>query len=210
MTGPRWLYGGEPEARSEARVAAAEWLARTGREDDVLFAYEPTYLDAWKDGAPFGRIFVPRADPTLAVEALEDAGEPLGRGVWVLDASDYVNQSREWDPMPNATPGPARSRPVRAVPRRSDEGTRRDTAVVPRANAVQELGLVLGVGDAGLNAATVEKPSKSSASENAPARLALDQLLVAGSLLEGGPDRRESHVLGAARGPSSARPRRAW
>jgi hypothetical protein len=155
----RWLYAGEPETRSEARVAAADWLARTGREDDVLFAYEPTYLDAWEEGAPFGRIFVPRADPTLAVEALEDAGEPLGRGVWVLDASDYVNQSRKWEPMPNATPGPAFEAqafgPFLVVRTKEPVGTPR--SFLEATLAVQELGFELEVGDAGLNADTVEK-----------------------------------------------------
>ena len=91
-TGPAGCTPASRRARSEARAEAAEWLARTGREDDVLFGYEPTYLDAWEHGAPFGRIFVPRADAKLALEALEDAGEPLGHGVWVLDASDYVDQ----------------------------------------------------------------------------------------------------------------------
>ena len=52
-----------PNARTEAREDAAAWLAETGRADDVLLGFEPTYLDAWEEGAPFGDIFVPRADP---------------------------------------------------------------------------------------------------------------------------------------------------
>ncbi len=35
-----------------------------------------------------GRVVVPRADPKLALEVLTGQEEPLGRGVWVLDASD--------------------------------------------------------------------------------------------------------------------------
>jgi Dolichyl-phosphate-mannose-protein mannosyltransferase len=101
----RWLYTGEPESRTEARADAARWLASTGRADDVLLGFEPTYFDAWEEGAPFGEIFIPRADPKLALEALEDAGEPLGRGVWVLDASDELNQDRVRLSIPLRSPG---------------------------------------------------------------------------------------------------------
>jgi Dolichyl-phosphate-mannose-protein mannosyltransferase len=100
-----WLYGGEPAAREEARAEAAAWLASTSRADDVLFGYEPTYLDAWGEGAPFGALFVPRADPALALETLQEAGEPLGRGVWVLDASDELDPRRERLQVAERTPG---------------------------------------------------------------------------------------------------------
>ena len=155
----RWLYAGEPEARSNGRLAAAEWLARTGREDDVLFGYEPTYLDAWEHGAPFGAIFVPRADATLALEALEDAGEPLGRGVWVLDASNDVDQSENRMTVPDATPGPEFETqafgPFLLV--RTTEPTRTPQEFLEAALAVEELGLELGIGDAGVNANTVRR-----------------------------------------------------
>jgi mannosyltransferase len=87
-----WLYEGEPHVRVEARERAAAWLAATSRPDDVLLGYEPTYLDAWERGAPFGSIFVPRADPKLALDALRKIPQPLGRGVWVLDASDHLDK----------------------------------------------------------------------------------------------------------------------
>ena len=90
----RWLYTGEPERRTEARGTRPRGSRRLGRADDVLLGFEPTYLDAWEEGAPFGDIFIPRADPKLALEALEDADQPLGRGVWVLDASDELDQDR--------------------------------------------------------------------------------------------------------------------
>jgi len=54
----------------------------------VVFGYDPLFLGAREDGAPVGDVVVPRADPTLAVQALTDARKPLGRGVWVLDASE--------------------------------------------------------------------------------------------------------------------------
>jgi hypothetical protein len=155
----RWLYAGEPSARSGARRDAAEWLAGTGREDDVLFGYEPTYLDAWEHGAPFGRIFVPRADPALALDALEEAGEPLGRGVWVLDASDYVDQSQARMTIPSATPGPEFETrafgPFLVV--RTTEPTRTPREFLEATRAVQELGLELAIGDAALNLLTADE-----------------------------------------------------
>jgi hypothetical protein len=155
----RWLYAGEPEARSEGREAAADWLARTGRADDVLFGYEPTYLDAWEQGAPFGEIFVPRADPTLALEALQEAGEPLGRGVWVLDSSNDVDQTENRMAVPNATPGPEFETqafgPFLLV--RTTVPTRTPREFLAAALAVQELGLELEIGDAGVNANMVRK-----------------------------------------------------
>jgi hypothetical protein len=82
------LYAGEPQKRREAREAASAWLAATWRPDDVVFGYDPLFLGAREDGAPVGDVVVPRADPTLAVQALTEARKPLGRGVWVLDASE--------------------------------------------------------------------------------------------------------------------------
>ena len=101
-----WLYAGEPQVREDARSDAAAWLASTAQADDILFGYEPTYLDAWGEGAPYGRLFVPRADAALALEALREEGEPLGRGVWVLDASDELDARRERLHVPEMTPGP--------------------------------------------------------------------------------------------------------
>jgi hypothetical protein len=99
-----WLYAGEPAEREAARTQAAAYLTETGRADDVLFGYEPTYLDAWGEGAPFGDVFVPRADSTLALDALREA-DALGRGVWVLDASDELDSRRERMTVPEVSPG---------------------------------------------------------------------------------------------------------
>ncbi len=82
------LYAGEPTKRREAREEATRWLAQQLLPSDVLFGYDPLYLGARQLGAPEGQVVVPRADPTLAAEALTAAHKPLGRGVWVLDASD--------------------------------------------------------------------------------------------------------------------------
>lgn len=154
----RWLYTGEPEARVEARAEAASWLAETGRADDVLFGYEPTYLDAWERGAPFGEIFVPRADARLALEALEEAGEPLGRGVWVLDASDTLDHDRARLAIPAESPGDefeARAfGPFLVV--RTREPTLTIEDYLEATLRVQELSLLLGVGDAERNQFTAE------------------------------------------------------
>ena len=155
----RWLYTGEPATRAEARSEAAAWLALSGREDDVLFGYEPTYLDAWEHGAPYGRVFVPRADASLAVEALEEAGEPLGRGVWVLDASEYADQSRAPMSIPPSTPGPGFETrafgPFLLVRTVEPPGTPEE--FFEATLAVQELALELGIGDAARTALTAEE-----------------------------------------------------
>ena len=155
----RWLYTGEPEARAAARAEAAEWLAATGRADDVLLGYEPTYLDAWEKGAPFGDLFVPRADPTLSVQALEDAGEPLGRGTWVLDASDELDQDRVRLTIPERPPGSAFETeafgPFLVLRTREPVGTVED--FLEATIRVQELAVELEIGDAGRNLLTAEE-----------------------------------------------------
>ena len=151
-----WMYGGEPAARKDARAAAASWLNATSRPDDVLFGYEPLYLDAFEDGAPYGQIIVQRADPKLALDTLAKIQKPLGRGVWVLDATDQLDISKQRLTIPNVTPGPqfeARAFcPFLVIrtkkPTVTAETFLRDTAVV------EFNGKALGIGDAGLNLQT--------------------------------------------------------
>jgi hypothetical protein len=87
----RTLYLGEAPVRSEARGAASTWLASTSKPDDLLFGYDPLFLGAWEQNRAFSGIVVPRADTKLALHVLYRAPKPLGRGVWVLDASDNNN-----------------------------------------------------------------------------------------------------------------------
>jgi hypothetical protein len=87
----RLLFTGEPDSREAARHEASAWLAETTRRDDVLFGYDPLFLGAWERGGDMPRVVVPRADARLARSELEDLPKPLGRGVWVLDASDTNN-----------------------------------------------------------------------------------------------------------------------
>jgi hypothetical protein len=85
------FFGGEPAGEPQQRDAAARWLASTGRADDVLLGYEPIFLRAWERDRSFSRHALPRADPVLLADSLRDVPEPLGRGVWVFDASDTTN-----------------------------------------------------------------------------------------------------------------------
>ena len=151
-----YMYAGEPAAREQARQDAAAWLAATSRPDDVLFGYEPLYLDAREKGAPFGSVIVQRADPRLAVESLGEAPKPLGRGVWVFDASDQSDPGRVSLTIPETAPGPIfESRawgPFLVIRTKEPVGNAedffRDTA------AVELEGRILGVGDASINLQT--------------------------------------------------------
>ena len=148
-----WMYRGEPEVRKEARERAAAWLAATSRPDDVLFGYEPLYLDALEQGAPFGKTIVQRADPSLALDTLAEADRRLGRGVWVFDATDQLDPSKQRFTVSDVSPGPqfeARAfGPFLVVrtkaPTETAETFLRDTAVA------EYQGKLIGIGDAGLN-----------------------------------------------------------
>jgi hypothetical protein len=85
------LFEGESAPRIEARQLASAWLAATARPDDVLFGYDPLFLDAWEHDRDFPETVVPRADAELALSALRSAAS-LGRGTWVLDAGDSNNR----------------------------------------------------------------------------------------------------------------------
>ena len=179
------LFKRESPARVSARHEAAAWLAATSRPDDVLFAYEPLYLAAWEADRPaVSRTVVPRADPKLALQALQETEKPLGRGVWIFDAGDnnnYVKRTRIELRLP--------------FPRSEFEGrvygpylvirTRRPTVTIERylddARKVELIGKSLAMGDADINYATIRR-----AQARLVARSLLQRLLVAGRLLEGG------------------------
>jgi Dolichyl-phosphate-mannose-protein mannosyltransferase len=85
------LFDGDPPGEAHARDAAAGWLAATSRRDDVLLGYEPVFLRAWEQNRSFSDNVLPRADPALFADALKEMHVPLGRGIWVFDASDTTN-----------------------------------------------------------------------------------------------------------------------
>ena len=154
------LFTWEPDARQAARAEASAYLAATGRPDDVLFGYEPLFLGAWEQDGRFARLVVPRADPRLAVRTLESRPQPLGRGVWVLDASDTNNAARalEIDLLP---PEPAEAFVTRRfgpfLVIRTAEATGTPRRFLERTVQVQRTGRVLGLGDPDVNLQTARR-----------------------------------------------------
>jgi hypothetical protein len=152
------LFDWEPDARQAARAEAETWLARTSRPDDVLFGYEPLYLGAWeRNRSSFPTTVVPRADPDLALRVLRREA-PLGRGVWVLDASERNNIHPRLE-IERRLPSPAAPYVVRAFGPFLVIRTVRPV-VTPKAflyYAARALlvGQQLGIGDADINLRTV-------------------------------------------------------
>jgi hypothetical protein len=152
------LFDWEPDARQAARADAEAWLAHTSRPDDVLFGYEPLYLGAWeRNRASFPTTVVPRADPVLALHTLRREA-PLGRGVWVLDASERNNIHPRLE-IERRLPDPATPYEVRAFGPFLVIRTVRPV-VTPKAflyYAARALlvGQQLGIGDADVNLQTV-------------------------------------------------------
>ena len=152
------LFEWEPDARQAARAEAETWLARTSRPDDVLFGYEPLYLGAWeRSRSTFPTTVVPRADDRLALRVVE-ASVPLGRGVWVLDASERNNVRRRLEiehrlPEP-ADPFEARSFGPFLVLRTREPVVTPESYLYHSARALL-VGRSLGIGDSDINLRTV-------------------------------------------------------
>jgi hypothetical protein len=144
-----------------ARAAAAEWLAATSRPDDVLFGYDPLFLEAWRGGGDLSRSVVPRADPRLALQALQSA-EPLGRGVWIFDASDTGNRLRTLA-VPNRRPAPREAYETRTfgpfLVVRTVQPTGDARTYLRLARRAQLTGKSLAIGDADTNLLTVVEAS---------------------------------------------------
>jgi hypothetical protein len=154
------LFEGEPQSRVSARTAAAKWLAGTARPDDVFFGYEPLHLGAWQRNPRVSRIVVPRADPKLALETLLDERRPLGRGVWVFDASDTNN----FDPRQTIelrVPRPTSAFEARVygpfLVIRSREPTETPRRYLELSARAMRVGKSLFIGDADINALTVSQ-----------------------------------------------------
>jgi hypothetical protein len=106
------------------------------------------------------RTVVPRADPRLALEALDDAPKPLGRGVWAFDAGDnnnYVKRTK----IDLRLPFPHREFEARAFGPFLVIRTRKPTVTVARylddARKAELIGKSLGMGDADINYDTVHR-----------------------------------------------------
>jgi hypothetical protein len=156
----RTLYVGEPQIRADGRAAASTWLASTSRPDDILFGYDPAYLGAWEQNHSFSNTVVPRADTKLALNVLYHARKPLGRGVWVLDASDNNNFTPRLH-IPRRFPRPASKFEARVfgpfLVIRSRKPTRTIREFLLQTQAVQLVGQSLLLGDSDINLLTVER-----------------------------------------------------
>jgi hypothetical protein len=155
------LFDRENPVRVDARRAAAEWLGATSRPDDVLFAYEPIYLAAWeKHRGAVSRTVVPRADPKLAIETLDETRKPLGRGVWAFDAGDNNNAVKRTR-IERRLPFPRSEFEARAFGPFLVIRTRRPTVTVAHyledARKAELIGKSLGMGDADINYDTVHR-----------------------------------------------------
>jgi hypothetical protein len=154
------LFDGEPSVRVQARDDASAWLARTARRDDVLFGYDPLYLGAWERNRRLTETIVPRADAKLALSVLRSAPKPLGRGIWVFDASDTNNFSPKLT-IPLRMPRPAAAFEARVygpfLVIRSRGPTRTIRRYLKETRAVQLVGQSLYIGDADVNRETVER-----------------------------------------------------
>jgi hypothetical protein len=148
------LFDGDPPGEAAARDHAAAWLVADARPDDVLLGYEPVYLSAWERDRSFSRYALPRADPDLLAKALKDVPEPLGRGVWVFDASDTTNV---WErqtiryavPRPAAEFDARRFGPYLVI--RSRQPLRTRQRFLDVSEEVMRLGRALRIGDADVN-----------------------------------------------------------
>ena len=148
------LFDGDPPGEAAARDRAAAWLAADARPDDVLLGYEPIYLRAWEHNGSFSRRALPRADPELLAKALKAVPEPVGRGVWVFDASDTTNVW-ERETIRLALPQPASAfeghvyGPFLVIRSRRPLLTRRRFLDV--SEQVMQVGRALRIGDADVN-----------------------------------------------------------
>jgi hypothetical protein len=156
----RTLYVGEPQIRADGRVAGSTWLASTSESNDILFGYDPLFLGAWERNRSFSNTVVPRADTKLALHVLYRAPKPLGRGIWVLDASDNNNFTPRLH-IPLRYPRPASKFEARVfgpfLVIRSRRPTRTIREFLLQTQAVQLVGQSLYLGDSDINLLTVER-----------------------------------------------------
>ena len=156
----RTLYVGEPRVRADGRTAASTWLASTSGPNDILFGYDPAFLGAWEQNRSFSDTVVPRADTKLALQVLYRAAKPLGRGIWVLDASDN-NNFRPRLHIPLRYPRRASKFDARVfgpfLVLRSRIPARTIREFLLQTQAVQLLGQSLYLGDSDINLLTVER-----------------------------------------------------
>ncbi len=157
------LFEWEPDARQTARADASDYLAATSRPEDVLFGYEPLYLGAWERNPDFPLDVLPRADAKLALETLLELERPLGRGIWIFDASANNNISPRLS-IPLRSPRPADAFEVRAfgpfLVIRTAEPVVTPRRYLERAGQATLVGKALYIGDADINLVTIERAAR--------------------------------------------------
>ena len=158
------LFEWEPDARQAARAEASSYLAATSRPDDLLFGFDPLFLGAWERNPDFPLTVLPRADAALALSNLQELERPLGRGLWILDASDNNNFSRKLEirlrsPEPRSAFEVRRFGPFLVI--RTVQPTRTPAGYLARAAQATQVGKALFIGDADINFATVERAQRA-------------------------------------------------
>jgi hypothetical protein len=152
------LFDGDPPGEAQARDSAAAWLATTSRRDDVLLGYEPVFLRAWEQNRSFSNHVLPRADPALFASALRGIHGPLGRGIWVFDASDTTN-AKQRATIPFVLPQPASAFEGRVygpyLVIRSRQPLRTRAHYLAVSTRVLQIGRRLGINDADVNLHTI-------------------------------------------------------
>lgn len=154
------LFTGEPVERETGREAAADWLAETGRPNDVLLGYDPVFLGPWRRSETFSRLVLPRADSRLAARTLAEAPAPLGRGVWVFVAHGPTSAEQRLA-VPVLRPRPPAAFETRAFGPYLVLRTREPTGTPERylafAASAMLVGKTLGIADADINFATISR-----------------------------------------------------
>ncbi len=157
------LFEWEPSKRQATRAQAERFLASTSRPDDILFGYEPLYLGAWELNSSFPKTIVPRADAKLALRTLTDRPKPLGRGLWILDASERNNLRPRLE-IENRDPGPPGLFETRVfgpfLVMRTRQPVQTVDAYLMAAARAMLVGRSLGIGDADVNIQTIERADR--------------------------------------------------
>ena len=102
---PSSIAASPRSAWRRAELTAAAGSQRHRARDDVLFGYDPLFLEAWRAGGDLSRSVVPRADPSpgAARPSAGRAARPRASGCF--DASDTGNPIRRLE-VPNRPPTP--------------------------------------------------------------------------------------------------------
>jgi hypothetical protein len=171
------LFNWEPNKRQATRAQAERFLARTSRPDDILFGYEPLYLGAWELNRNFSNVVVPRADAVLALRTIERQPKPLGRGLWILDASERNNLHPRLE-IENRDPGPPGLFETRVfgpfLVLRTRKPLVTEDAYLTAAARAMVVGRGLGIGDADVNMQTIERADRALRGYGPSARLFSD------------------------------------